>query len=110
MTDRALRRLYLKLNRDWFDDMLPTDNVHLVFVDSRESGRWTYWSDDTFDICIVTDLRGRPWAVGLTLMHEMIHMYCHMQGANWVGHLTHGPVFQQVKQDLMKRGAFDKYI
>lgn len=108
MTDKALRRLYLKLNVDWFYGELPTKSTTLSFVDSKESGRWIYRADETFDIHVASDLRGRPWAVAMALLHEMIHMDCHLQG--WEDHLDHGPSFRDIAQGLLARGAFDEYI
>lgn len=110
MTNAGLRSNQARFDADYFWQALEVSGVAIVvsFAKLKTSGMWTAWDDGTFTIEVSEKLRTFPWAVNLVLLHEMIHMYCHLNG--WHDHLEHGPSFRAQRRRLKNIGAFDEYL
>jgi hypothetical protein len=108
MTDAALLRNYVKFDKKYFAGRLQTACVAVAFAKLSTSGLWTCWDDGTFTVEVNEKLRTFPWACNLALLHEQIHMHCHLRG--WHDHLEHGPSFRIEKARLAQAGAFHPYI
>lgn len=108
MTGAALLRNFVCFDKRHFDGRLQSARVAVSFAKLSTSGLWTWWDDGTFTIQVNEKLRMFPWACNLVLLHEMIHMFCHLRG--WHDHLGHGRSFRAEKRRLKILGAFDTYI
>lgn len=108
MTNAGLRRNHVRFDADYFGDLQFGVTIEVSFAKLKTSGLWTCWDDGTFSIQVNAKLRMFPWAVNLVLLHEMIHMYCHLRG--WHDHVKHGPSFRAERRRLKNVGAFDSYL
>jgi len=107
--DKALMRLYRRLNKKWFDGKLPNDVLVGWHYDGENYGCTgilvTKNSDGTTteSLAIALDptiMNHSKWLM-LTLIHEMCHV------ATQDEKKSHGPKFYKEKRRVMAAGAID---
>lgn len=101
-SDSVLRRLYLKYNRDYFDNKLPLD-VHVYWHPTPDTCvAWTFEEGDHLAIQMSPGIAGFRRYFKWILIHEMVHI------ALWKGkreRVMHGPSFKKELLRVIQAGA-----
>jgi Zn-dependent peptidase ImmA (M78 family) len=103
MNNKQLHKLFVTLNRRFFEGQIPED-MSVRFKDV--SGMDGCYTKD--NIVINSNLRNRRTAVMITLLHEMVHAMLHYD--SYIGYAEdrgHGTRFQAGIDRLYKAGAYD---
>lgn len=106
--DKRLQKLYVKYNKLYFDNSLPSD-VQVGWVaypeDSVHIAETATLDEDNgvihHTIYIGESIRSLDTVVKMTLLHEMVHVKIHPYN-------KHGRKFDEEMLRLASRGAFNK--
>jgi hypothetical protein len=100
--NNKLKRLYLELNRKWFENKLPKDiKVKFSKHINKNSIDGAYYYKDRV-IYIASAAREFPIYLEIILLHEMVHVKTRERDG--LGH--HGPEFHSETFKLVRVGAY----
>jgi hypothetical protein len=107
MTPAVVHKKFLEFDRRWFGGQLRSKSVSFhPLSDKHKVGWFCLWDDGSYGILL--DLRLPPFALWISLLHEMVHLWCEVNGH--ADHWRHGLWFTIKRDELKRRGAFDKYL
>src|SRR6266571_49508 len=72
LTDKALRRMFRRLNRLWFNDRVPEPDVIRFAKLDDDDGNLSS-SDGQVTLQINRDFARHPGAAEIVMLHEMVH-------------------------------------
>ena len=105
VSDGELAREYAEYNHQHFGDRLPK-NVIVRYDSTLDEinffGYTERMPDGRFRILIAPQMNRSPQVLGMTLLHEMVHVRLARKKLRD----AHGPEFQREMQRLACRGAF----
>jgi hypothetical protein len=95
----ALHRIYMEVNRQSFDGVLPDVRTDWTVLKSPEASGITLWDGTAFTILIDPDDNPTSDEARVTMRHEACHVATHGKDAD-----PHGLAFQACKARLQKFG------